>query len=190
MPQMSMPLGIKETAAFFVVLGMMGSSYFVGFKPIQEQRQALITDMDQKKVALENLRASLLVVANMQKKLDDLSKSIQFFDARLPRDKDIKPIIESIWKIAEKHGLSADRMKTLRVDQGPNYLEQPIELELTGDFKGFYQFLLDIERISRITRVGKIDLKQNEKDPTRVQIKLTLSIYYTMAQSSGVAAVR
>jgi len=184
-----MQMGLKEAAAFFIVLGMMAGSYFVGFKPMQAQREQLLADIDSKKQALENLRASLTVVANMQRKLDEISKSIRFFDSRLPRDKEIKPIIEGIWQIAEKHKLTADRVRMQRVEIGPNYLEQPIDLELTGDFKGFYQFISELERLSRITRLGRIDIQQNSKDPTLMQIKLTMNIYYT-PEAQGVADVR
>jgi type IV pilus assembly protein PilO len=184
-----MQMGLKEAAAFFIVLGMMGASYFVGFKPMKEQRDQLQADIQTKKAALENLRVSLTVVANMQKKIDDISKSIRFFDSRLPRDKEIQPIIEGVWKTAEKHSLSADRVRMLKVENGPNFLEQPIELELVGDFNGFYQFISELERMSRIIRLGKLDLKHLEKDPSKVQVKMTMSIYYT-PDSQNVADVR
>jgi ribosomal protein S27AE len=42
------------------------------------------------------------------------------------------------------------------------YIEQPMKMELYGNFDSYYSFLIDLEQLPRITRIRELELK---KDP-------------------------
>jgi type IV pilus assembly protein PilO len=54
-------------------------------------------------------------------------------------------------------------------------------MEIYGDFDGFYSFLLQLERLPRITRVPKMTLKRTNgerKQQGRMKAEVTLSIFF------------
>jgi hypothetical protein len=60
-------------------------------------------------------------------------------------------------------------------------------MSLAGDFKGFYSFLLALEKLPRITRVTQMQLtKINDKDG-QMQATMTLSIFFEPDTGSSVA---
>jgi Tfp pilus assembly protein PilO len=67
------------------------------------------------------------------------------------------------------------------------YMEQPLEVKMTGHFEGFYQFLLGLENLPRITRIHEMTLERvtarnrrhdEEAAPGLMKAEFMLSIYY------------
>ena len=56
--------------------------------------------------------------------------------------------------------------------------QQPIQLSLSGDFNGFYSFLLQLEKLQRITRVTDMTLQKINDHDGEMQAQLTLSIFF------------
>ncbi|MEL7473922.1 MAG: type 4a pilus biogenesis protein PilO, partial [Planctomycetota bacterium] len=56
--------------------------------------------------------------------------------------------------------------------------EQPLEIETSGEFEGFYQFLQSLERLPRVTRVPNMELKRDSRNDGELDVKFTLSIYF------------
>ncbi len=57
--------------------------------------------------------------------------------------------------------------------------EQPVLIQLEGDFEGLYSFMLDMESQSRIMRIRQMTLKKPEKShPGRVSATIEFSIFF------------
>jgi hypothetical protein len=51
-------------------------------------------------------------------------------------------------------------------------------LSLSGDFNGYYAFLLQLEKLPRITRVTQMKLEKINDRDGEMQAQLTLSIFF------------
>jgi type IV pilus assembly protein PilO len=80
--------------------------------------------------------------------------------------------------MAEANSLQTRTIKTLKSERAANYSEQPIQLSLAGDFGGFYSFLLQLEKLPRITRVTNMDLKKISDKDGEMQAQMTMSIFF------------
>ena len=49
-------------------------------------------------------------------------------------------VLEDIWRMAQANSLQTKTVKTPAIQHDGGYAEQTMELSLTGDFGGFYQF--------------------------------------------------
>ena len=58
------------------------------------------------------------------------------------------------------------------------YAELPIKLAIVGNFDGFYRFMLDLEKLSRIIRMPKLKLLQLPNTDGDVAVLMTLSIFF------------
>ena len=73
------------------------------------------------------------------------------------------------------------------------YMEQPLKVELEGNFEGFYEFMLALENLPRITRIFDLKLKKisqlsgpkkDDLPPGSVSAEFTLSIYFSSGSRS------
>jgi type IV pilus assembly protein PilO len=163
---------------FVVLLGVLGSSYFLIFSKANTKREATIAETLVKQQKLEDLRTATLGINDLNKKIDDLQNAIKFFDSKLPPQREVDTILQQITQISQAAGLATKTVKPHPSETTANYSEEPIELTLSGDYKGFYQFMLDLENLPRLTRVTQMKLTKLNDHEGHMMANLTLSIYF------------
>lgn len=173
-----MRFGFREMIFVVAMLGLLGCSYFLVFQKANLKREALQADVNTKLQSLANLRQATAGIEDMGRKIDDLQQAIDFFESKLPQEKEVDKILKEVWQMAEANSLQTKTVKTLRAERAAGYSEQPIQMTLSGDFNGFYAFLLQLEKLPRITRVTVMDLKKIEQHDGEMTANVTLSIFF------------
>ena len=173
-----MKLGIRELLFFVTMVALLACTYLFIFKPRNEKRLALQRDIDQKMKVMSNLAQATSGIADLNNKLAELQQAISFFESKLPAEKEVDKILREVWQMAEKNNLQTRQVKSLRSEKSNSYSEQPIQMSLSGDFNGYYAFLLQLEKLQRITRIGQMDLKKISDRNGEMQAVMTLSIFF------------
>jgi type IV pilus assembly protein PilO len=173
-----MRFGFRELIFVIAMLGLLASSYLLVFQKATARRQALQTDIEHKQRALANLRQATAGIEDMNGKIDELQKAIAFFESKLPQEKEVDKILKEVWQMAEANSLQTRTVKTLKSERASGYSEQPIQMSLSGDFSGFYSFLLQLEKLPRITRVTGMELKKIDERDGSMTANVTLSIFF------------
>jgi len=57
-------------------------------------------------------------------------------------------------------------------------VEQPLEMELDGGFNAYYSFLLELEKLDRITKIRQLNLKKKTRDQGQTTAKFVMSIFF------------
>ena len=172
-----MKFGFRELIFLTLMIGLVAASFFV-FNKSKAKRDWTEADTQAKKKVLADLKQSTAGVVDWSQKIAELKQAISFFEGKLPQEKEIDKILKEVWQMADANSLQTKTIKTLRTERGPNYSEQPIELSLQGNFNGFYSFLLQLEKLQRITRVTQMDLQKINDRDGEMQAQMTLSIFF------------
>lgn len=174
-----MKFGARELLFLLVMLGLLGSAWFFVFKKADERIATLNADTQTKQRRLQELREASERIEDINKKIDELQQQIRFFESRLPRERETGGIVSSVHKEASSRKLLAvDKITALKPEKAAGYYELPVKILIKGDFRSFYQFMLNIEQMDRITRVNQMKLtKINEQDGS-MTADMTLSIYF------------
>ena len=102
----------------------------------------------------------------------------------LPSTKEMDNVLRQVSNLARDRDLRVpDFRKSDRPIGAGVALEQPIDIEITGNFDGFYQFLLELENLPRITRMRDLTLarqqgRSSDDSLPEMKAEFTLSIYY------------
>jgi type IV pilus assembly protein PilO len=187
-----MKFGIREIIFVALMLGLLGGTYLFVFSKTNSKREALVKDMAQKRKMLNDLHAATAGIEDMNAKIDDLTKAIKFFEGKLPQEKDVGDILQQIWDMAKLNNLQSRTVKpdnnNKQQDQGAAYCELPIQVSLSGDFNGFYAFLLQLEKLQRITRVTQLKLEKIDEHDGEATASMTLSIFFEPQRASSSVA--
>lgn len=173
-----MRFGLRELIFVAAMLGLLGSSYVLVFQKANVKRAALRADVEAKQRALGNLRQATAGIEDLNQKIDELQQAIAFFESKLPQEKEVDKILKEVWQMAEANSLQTRTVKTLRAERASGYSEQPIQMALSGDFNGFYSFLIQLEKLPRITRVTQMELKKIDENDGSMTANLTMSIFF------------
>ena len=185
-----MKFGIRELILVCAMVGLLVCSWLFVFKKANAKVVDLKQKTETKQKELGTLDKATTGIEDLGRKIDELQKAITFFESKLPQEREIDKILREVSQMAEQNSLQTKTIKMLKSERGPSYSEQPISVSLSGDFDGFYTFLLQLEKLSRITRVTQMSLEKiNERDG-EMQAQMTLSIFFepdTSARSVAAA---
>src|SRR5581483_9370835 len=173
-----MKFGIREIIFVALMLALLGGTYIFVFSKTNAKREAMVKDIATKQKMLSDLRAATAGIDDMNAKIDELSKAIEFFSQKLPKEKDVGDMLPQFWDMAKTNSLQSKTVKPDKPEVGPNYSELPIQMSLSGDFNGFYSFLLQLEKLPRITRVTQMKLEKINDHDGEATAQITLSIFF------------
>ena len=182
-----MKFGVREIIFVALMLALLGGTYIFVFSKTNTKREAMITDIANKEKMLSDLRAATAGIDDMNAKIDELSHAIEFFGQKLPKEKDVGDMLPQFWDMAKTNSLQSKTVKPDKPEVGPSYSELPIQMSLSGDFNGFYSFLLQLEKLPRITRVTQMKLEKINDHDGEATAQITLSIFFEPDQQ-GVAS--
>jgi len=172
---------LRKTIFFVVIMGMTYSSYVYMIKPANRELALQQEKLSQKAKKLRELETAPTVLEDINGQLERLEESITILESKLPPEKEIHTVLEDVTVIAQTNGLTPKTIRTLKQKYNNGYIEQPIKMQLRGDFKSYYSFLLSLEKLDRITKIREMTIKRDAKEEGTMQADFTISIFFQHA---------
>ena len=157
---------IAAAAGFFVVL------------PLWQQTNADRAAIEEQRAQLVKLQRVVRRITDVKQEITRLETALAFFDHRLPQEREIDVILREVWLIAEARSMTPRSIRTAQQESLPRYNSQPITMALEGPFEGFYEFLLGLERLPRITKIRQMQITKSPLQEGNVQVDLLMDIYF------------
>lgn len=176
-----MKFGVRELLFVMLLIAIPTGAYWWIFKPANNRIEKQRCEVEAKAQKLANLQKALVGIKDLNEEVDKLQQAVGFFKAKFPKHHEIHQVLGKVTKIAEKHRLETKIFKTLKPIPGPAYSEQPIEMEISGNFNAYYQFVLDVERLSRIVKIREMKLEKDKEQEGMMVAEMAMSIYFDSA---------
>ncbi|MFW5653660.1 MAG: type 4a pilus biogenesis protein PilO [Planctomycetota bacterium] len=173
-----MNLGIREYLFILVLLSVPVASLFLVFKPRNEEIQAAKLEIENKSEMLSRLEIVSTQIDDLSSAISDGREAVQVIEAKLPNAENVDNVLSQLSQMGKRHNLNVDAVTPERKVPAAHYMELPIKVELTGDFDGFYNFLLDIEQMSRLTRMMELNMTRSGDENGEMKATFILSVYF------------
>ena len=173
-----MKIGLREWIFVALLAAIPVGAYFLVFTPHNKAIADANVQIQQKHAKLQRLARATRDIEDLGKEVDKLREAIDFFESKLPPADQIDRLLKEVWQIADSNGLVTKSFRTMSAESKASYNELPILMQLEGEFEGFYAFLLALEQLPRITRIGKMELNKDNNAEGRMRAVITLSIFF------------
>jgi Tfp pilus assembly protein PilO len=173
-----MRFGIRELIFVSLMIALLISTWVFVFRKASTRRQQKLAEIEVWDKQLNNLRRASSGIDDMGRKITELQKAIDFFASKLPAAKEMDKVLTEVSQMADANSLQSKTVKSLKTERGRNYSEQAIQMNLAGDFNGFYSFLLQLEKLPRITRITNMKLEKIDELDGQMSASLTMSIFF------------
>ncbi|MEM7624777.1 MAG: type 4a pilus biogenesis protein PilO [Planctomycetota bacterium] len=175
-----MRFGIREIIFVAILLAVPAGWYMALAQPRLKDRLARQDEIVSREKQIQQVAKATENVPDVEAEIQKLQNAIAHFQNQLPNDREVETLLPEIWNLAGEHGLSAKSVRPEKSVPAAEYEELPIKIEIVGDFDGFYEFIQDIEKLPRITRMPRIKIEKlkQSNDAGVVKANLTLSIFY------------
>lgn len=183
-----MQFGPRTMVFFILLLVMPVAAWWYMFKPFDEHKHQVQTYTMEKMQKLSDLKKMTAGNPNIASDIEKLKKAISFLEGKLPVEKEMDKVLNEVWQLQQKSGLTTKSVHTLKVIEGGSFNELPIRIVIQGPMKdGFYKFLSDVERLPRLTKVKDMKIDTDEKSPGQVTVDMILTIYFEAGAKVAVA---
>ena len=169
---------LRKAVFFALVMSLTIIGYQFMIKPANKDLAAAKARVDMKLIKLGEYEKATAAAEGLTRQLEQLEEAIAFFESRLPPKSKIHEVLEQVTVIAQKEGLKPKTIRTLARKDNSGYIEQPLKMELEGNFKSFYSFLLETEKLPRIMKIRELEIGKQLKDEGRISAKFIVSIFF------------
>jgi len=173
-----MTSGIRHVIFFVLILGLAYASYAYMIKPANTSLAQERLAMEQKRAKLDELERATVAAADLSEQLRKVEDAIAVFESKLPPSSEIHTVLENVTLIAQRHGLTPKTIRTMKAAENRGYIEYPIKMELNGDFNSYYAFLLELEKLDRITKIRELKLKKKSQTEGQTESEFVMSIFF------------
>lgn len=161
-----------------VILATPLAAWWFAFVPENKYIDSLNQDLKHKEALLTKLREETSRNADLQKANEELHRTVTLIEQRLPSNKEVDAIVRQVSDLAVTAGLQPPAIKSAKPVQSALYMEQPLEMEVSGGFLGFFKFIADVEKLPRITRIHDLKITSQAGKDVELKAEFTLSIYF------------
>lgn len=164
------PLSVKVTCWLFLLLVIAAIGYFLAIKPkldaidsARAQEEQLLNEFREKDSKLRNLQQYQAQLMEMQANFNQQLE-------QLPKETEIPGLVEDINITGVNSGL---RFKNIRLQDEIKqefFIEQPIEMEATGDYHAFGSFVSAIAALPRIVTLHDFEISAIESKEKRAEV--------------------
>jgi type IV pilus assembly protein PilO len=168
----------RKMVFFVLLVGVAVIGYQYMIKPANQHLAEVKSRLDTKVAQLAKFQQATAAAEDLTKQLEELQGAIGFFESRLPPKSQIHEVLEQVTVIAQKEGLEPKTIRTLKEKDNSGYIEQPLKMELVGNFSSFYSFLLELENLPRIMKIRELELEKQKTGEGRIAADFIVSIFF------------
>ena len=173
-----MTSGLRKVVFFILLLGVAYVAYQYMIKPANRHLAEKKAKVQMKLAKLADFEKATAAAENLSKQLEQLQEAIEFFESKLPPTSEIDKVLQDVTVIGEKQGLRSKTIRTLKKKNNSGYIEQPLKMELVGDFNSFYSFLLELEKLPRIMKIRELELDKQKSHEGQIEADFVVSIFF------------
>jgi type IV pilus assembly protein PilO len=173
-----MTSGLRKLVFFVLVLAVALVAYQYMIKPANKHLVEVKGRVQSKLDKLEEFEQATSAAKDLSEQLEQLEEAIKFFESKLPPTSEIHKVLRNVTVIAQKQGLTPKTRKTLKKKNNSGYIEQPLKMELVGNFNSFYSFLLEIEKLPRIMKIRELKLRKQSSRDGQIEADFVISIFF------------
>lgn len=174
-----MTSGIRKAIFLVLLLGVSAAGYQYMIRPANQKLAEARRHVDAKRAKLAEFEEATIKAEDLNKQLSQLEEAVRFFESKLPPTSEIHKVLEQVTVIVQKQQLEPKTIRTLsRKEDNSGYVEQPMKMELVGNFNAFYSFLLEIEKLPRIMKIRELKLEKGKGSTGEVTADFIISIFF------------
>ena len=173
-----MTSGLRKVVFSVLLFGVAIVGYRYMIKPANKHLADTKGRLETKLVQLGKFGKAATAAEDLTKQLEQLEEAIKFFENKLPPKSQIHKVLEQVTVIAQKQGLKPKTIRTLKKKDNSGYIEQPLKMELEGNFSSFYSFLLELEKLPRIMKIRELKLDKQKSTEGQIAADFIISIFF------------
>lgn len=179
-----MSSGLRQAIFFVLLVGVVLVGFQYMIKPANQQLAETRQRVEGKRAKRDEFKEANAKMEDLNMQLENLREAVRYFESKLPPTSEVHKILEQVTVIAQKQGLKPKTIRTLQQKDNSGYIEQPLDMKLVGNFRSFYSFLLELEKLPRIMKIRELKLDKQAGSEGEIGAEFILSIFFQNSKAA------
>lgn len=152
-----------------------------GYRAMAAEKKELQGQYEQLSSDLNKARQTLSSMARVEREFEAIKGRYEAARVLLPEEKEVANLLRMVSLVGQQSGVEFEMFKPLpQLVQG-YYIENPVDVKVTGDYHDVGQFLAEVANLSRIVKVSHLNLAASTaEDEARTVIASFTASAYTL----------
>jgi type IV pilus assembly protein PilO len=159
---------------FNIIIAALG--YFFLITPTIEEAAKLTEVLDKLTAKIEESRTIAADIAKYKREMAALELKLVEALSKLPNEKEIPDLLESISDAVKEVGLNVFLFKPGKIRKKGFYAEVPVNMTVSGGYESLYEFSDRMARLPRIVNIGSLKIVGPKKAGFSPQLETTLVV--------------
>jgi Tfp pilus assembly protein PilO len=165
----------------YAIIGVLivGFFYFIYYKPKGKELLSLRTERQKIEAEVKKAQRKKQDLDKIEAELKTLGLTLATLEAIIPQKKEMSDILRRIQQLAYDSRLNIRRFAPQRLADKEFFSEQPISIEMTGNYHNLGMFFDQLSRFSRLFIVENFSIKSlaRQTDASTVSVSCTTKTY-------------
>ncbi len=144
-----------------VIIAAIG--FFMLISPAIEEAVVLTEELDKLNAKIDESRTIAADIAKYKREMAALELKLVEALSKLPNEKEIPDLLESISDAVKEVGLNVFLFKPGKVRKKGFYAEVPVNMTVQGGYESLYEFSDRMAKLPRIVNIGSLNIKSPKK---------------------------
>lgn len=146
---------------FNIIIAAIG--YFLLISPTIEEAAKLTEELDKLTAKIEESRTIAADIAKYKREMAALELKLVEALSKLPNEKEIPDLLESISDAVKEVGLDVFLFKPGKIRKKGFYAEVPVSMTVSGGYESLYEFSDRMAKLPRIVNIGSLKITGPKK---------------------------
>lgn len=182
------PLRIRLGMLIAILVVISGAYWYFWWSPKSEELDTAKAELQREEKKLNEYQAIARELPRFEQEFNKLNKEFEESARKLPEEKEIPSLIDSIYKEISGSGLESNTFAPKGEVKKDIYAEIPIEMKVYGSYYDLANFFDRISRLPRIVNVRDLNLSREKKkeggDSTLLDADFTTVTFRLLPPSS------
>jgi type IV pilus assembly protein PilO len=150
-----------------------------GYRAMAAEKKQLQTQYEQLSSDLNKARQTLSSMGKVTAEFEAIQRRWTAAQTLLPEEREVANLLRMVSLVGQQAGVSFDLFRPMPTLPQGYYIENPVDIKVTGGYHEVGEFLADVANLSRIVKVSNLSIQgfdQGMTDET-VQASFTASAY-------------
>jgi len=165
----------------YAIIGVIiiGFFYFIYYKPKGKELSSLRVERQKIMNEVKKSQANKLRLDKIETELKTLSATLANLEAIIPQKKEMSDILRRIQQLAYDSRLNIRRFAPQKLADQEFFSEQPISIEMTGNYHNLGMFFDQLSRFSRLFIVENFSIKSlaRQSEASTVTVSCTTKTF-------------
>jgi type IV pilus assembly protein PilO len=168
---------MKSRRRGLLILSVMMALWGIGMRRVDAMRDASSNLILSRQDELNLLKGTVPDDLDLAAQADRAQTDAAFLDSLLPPESATEQTLKDLHQLAVANYLQIATIRRGPAFETSGYVDCPIEFTATGDFNGFYSFLLQIEGLPRLKRITRIQLQSSATSEGDIQASIIVDVF-------------